>query len=221
MTPCGSYHHLPEDDNHHRHRRGNLKSYKNYHFSMSSRPALGSTRPPIQWVPGALSPGVKLTTHLQLVPRSRIRGSIHPLPHTSSCRSAELVKHRDNCTLFYLWGRRNRSLRAKFFAINSEGANLWNRLRTYVVFSKGSFYRIKYKWRYCEGSWSVRRWLVLRGATGHLLQVIFRNVSVHNVFQSSKVGTSRVFATLSSEYYTAAQDKESHVLCSGWYPRRY
>jgi hypothetical protein len=31
---------------------------------------------------------VKLTTHLQLVPRSRIRGSIHALPHTSSWRSA-------------------------------------------------------------------------------------------------------------------------------------
>jgi hypothetical protein len=32
--------------------------------------------------------GVKLTTHLQLVPRSRICGSIHPLPHTSSWRGA-------------------------------------------------------------------------------------------------------------------------------------
>jgi hypothetical protein len=46
---------------------------KNFLFSMTSRPALGSTQPPIQWVPGALSsgvkrPGVKLTTHLQLVP---------------------------------------------------------------------------------------------------------------------------------------------------------
>jgi hypothetical protein len=30
---------------------------KNFHFSMSSRPALGSTQPPIQWVPGALSRG--------------------------------------------------------------------------------------------------------------------------------------------------------------------
>jgi hypothetical protein len=28
MMPCGSYkNHLPEDDNHHNHRRGNLKSY--------------------------------------------------------------------------------------------------------------------------------------------------------------------------------------------------
>jgi hypothetical protein len=32
---------------------------KNFHFSMLSRPALGSTQPPIQWVLGALSPGVK------------------------------------------------------------------------------------------------------------------------------------------------------------------
>jgi hypothetical protein len=65
---------------------------------MSSRPALGPTQPPIQWVPGATSPGVKLTTHLELVPRSRKRGSIHPLPHTSSRRSASLVKHKDNFT---------------------------------------------------------------------------------------------------------------------------
>jgi hypothetical protein len=32
---------------------------KNFHFSMSSLPALGSTEAPIQWVPGALSPGDK------------------------------------------------------------------------------------------------------------------------------------------------------------------
>jgi hypothetical protein len=30
---------------------------KNFHFSISSRPALGSTQPPIKWVPGALSWG--------------------------------------------------------------------------------------------------------------------------------------------------------------------
>jgi hypothetical protein len=32
---------------------------KNFLFSKLSRPALGSTQPPIQWVPGTLSPGVK------------------------------------------------------------------------------------------------------------------------------------------------------------------
>jgi hypothetical protein len=33
---------------------------------------------------GVKLPGMKLTTHLQLVPRSRKCGSIHPLPHTHS-----------------------------------------------------------------------------------------------------------------------------------------
>jgi hypothetical protein len=60
-------------------------------FGTSS--ALGPTQPPIQWVPGTLSlgvkrPGVKLTAHLQLVPKSRKCGSIHPLLHTPSLRSA-------------------------------------------------------------------------------------------------------------------------------------
>jgi hypothetical protein len=32
---------------------------KNFLFSTSSRPALGSTQPPIQWIQGALSPGAK------------------------------------------------------------------------------------------------------------------------------------------------------------------
>jgi hypothetical protein len=32
---------------------------KNFLFSTLSRPAVGCTQPPIQWVPGALSPGVK------------------------------------------------------------------------------------------------------------------------------------------------------------------
>jgi hypothetical protein len=37
---------------------------------------------------GSSGRGVKLTTHLQLVPRSRKCGSIHPLPHTPSWRNA-------------------------------------------------------------------------------------------------------------------------------------
>jgi hypothetical protein len=50
----------------------------------ASRPALGPTQPPIQWVPGVLSPGVKhgrgvtLTTHPHIVPR--LKGAVPPLP---------------------------------------------------------------------------------------------------------------------------------------------
>jgi len=41
---------------------------------------LGPTQTPIQWVLGALSLGLKLTTQLHLLPRSRMRGAILPLP---------------------------------------------------------------------------------------------------------------------------------------------
>jgi hypothetical protein len=71
---------------------------KNVILFAASTLALGPTQSSIQWVPGALSLSgrcVKLTTHLQLVPSSRKRGSIHPLSHTSSWRNTKLVKQRD------------------------------------------------------------------------------------------------------------------------------
>jgi hypothetical protein len=54
-------------------------------FAIASRPALGPTQPPIQWVPGALLPGAKRPWReadhsLHLVPRSRMYGAIPPLP---------------------------------------------------------------------------------------------------------------------------------------------
>jgi hypothetical protein len=50
-----------------------------------SRPILGPTQPPVQWVPGALSFGVKRPVReaddsLHLVPRLRMRGAVSPLP---------------------------------------------------------------------------------------------------------------------------------------------
>jgi hypothetical protein len=58
------------------------------HFLLApaSRLALGPSQPPIQWVPGVLSPGVKrgrgvtLTTHPHLVPRLRMSRSYASSP---------------------------------------------------------------------------------------------------------------------------------------------
>jgi hypothetical protein len=59
-------------------------------LTSASRPTLGTTQPPVQWVPGALSPGVKsgrgvmLTIYPLLMPRlrkSRSYTSCHPNAH--------------------------------------------------------------------------------------------------------------------------------------------
>jgi hypothetical protein len=76
-------------------------------LSTSSRPALGSPRLLSNeyrgfFPRGYSGRGVKLTTHLQLVPRPRICGSIHSLPYTSSWRNAQLVEHRENFTFYNL-----------------------------------------------------------------------------------------------------------------------
>jgi hypothetical protein len=60
---------------------------KNFRFSILSRPVLRSTQPPIQCVLGVKRPGCDTDHSLQLEPRSRKRGSIHPLPHTCPWRS--------------------------------------------------------------------------------------------------------------------------------------
>jgi hypothetical protein len=60
--------------------------------SSVSRPALRPTQPPVQWVPGVLSPGVKrgrgvtLTTHHYLVPRSRMSRSYISSPPQAPSR---------------------------------------------------------------------------------------------------------------------------------------
>jgi hypothetical protein len=73
-------------------------------YSTASRPALGPTQAPIQWAPGALSSGVKRPRHeSDHSPTSNAEvkngGAILPLPHTSSCHSAYLIKHRDSLPL--------------------------------------------------------------------------------------------------------------------------
>jgi hypothetical protein len=52
------------------------RGWEFFFFTTESRPALGLTQSPIQWVPGALSLGVKRPGR----EASRIRGAIPPLP---------------------------------------------------------------------------------------------------------------------------------------------
>jgi hypothetical protein len=57
------------------------------------RPALGPTQPPIQWVRGALSLGVKWPgrkAHFHVVPMAIMRGAIPPFPNIPSWRGAQL-----------------------------------------------------------------------------------------------------------------------------------
>jgi hypothetical protein len=55
-------------------------------FSVTSRPALGPTQPPIQWVLWAVSPRVK--RHLHIVSRSRMMELYLHFPHTTSWSGA-------------------------------------------------------------------------------------------------------------------------------------
>jgi hypothetical protein len=72
-------------------------------FSTPSRPTLGSAQPPIQWVQGALSPGVKRpgreADHSPPSSAEIKEMWIYTSTPTPSWHSAELVKHRDNFTL--------------------------------------------------------------------------------------------------------------------------
>lgn len=71
------------------------------------RPALGTTEVPVRLILMALfsemkwSQGVKLATHLDLVPRLIMRGVIPLFLRTSFFMSRCLVKHRGNFAVLY------------------------------------------------------------------------------------------------------------------------
>jgi hypothetical protein len=81
---------------------------KNFHFSIS-RPDLRITQPPMIWILGALSPGVKWLGHetdhsppnSAKVKKTWIYTSTPP--HTSSWRSASSVKHRNYFIIIHIF----------------------------------------------------------------------------------------------------------------------
>jgi hypothetical protein len=78
---------------------------------------------------GSSGRAVKLATHLQLVPRSRKYGSIHPLLHTPSWRSAYLFKYRDNFTLSAYFPRQ-----CALFVTLADGMAKFRIISTFVLF---------------------------------------------------------------------------------------
>jgi hypothetical protein len=76
---------------------------KNVLFFMFSRPAVGPTQPPIQWVMGALSlrvqgQGCEADHSHPTSAEVKKMWTYTSTPHMPSWRSASLVKHRDNFT---------------------------------------------------------------------------------------------------------------------------
>jgi hypothetical protein len=65
-------------------------------FSIASRPALGLTQPPIQWVPGVKRPGSEADHSPPSSIKMKNGGAVLPLPRVSSWHSAKLIKHRNN-----------------------------------------------------------------------------------------------------------------------------
>jgi hypothetical protein len=62
-----------------------LTALRDYLFSAAVRLVMEPFQPPIQWVPGALSSGLKLNTNPHLEPRLRLGGAIPPLLHMPRC----------------------------------------------------------------------------------------------------------------------------------------
>jgi hypothetical protein len=77
-----------------------------FRFDTVSRSALGPTQPPIQWVPVALSLGVKLTTHFHLVPRSKNAWS-YISTHPIRLHAWRLIKTQDVFMTKYLVNQRD------------------------------------------------------------------------------------------------------------------
>jgi hypothetical protein len=72
-------------------------------FFRASRPAQGSTQPPIQWVPGTLTQGVKWPGYEadhSPPPSAEVKhsGAMPQLHNTPSWRAACLIKRKENFT---------------------------------------------------------------------------------------------------------------------------
>jgi hypothetical protein len=77
----------------------NSRQQKNIFLFTKSKPDLGPTQPPIQWVPGVLSPGIKQPcpeADYLLLSSAEVKNveAIYQLPHMSSWRGPFCLRLR-------------------------------------------------------------------------------------------------------------------------------
>jgi len=77
-----------------------------FFFASASKPALGPTHPPIQWIPEVKRLEREADTHLHIELSLRMCGAIPPLPHMYSWRCT-YFHHRENFYL-YAYGYKSR-----------------------------------------------------------------------------------------------------------------
>jgi hypothetical protein len=80
---------------------------------------------------GVKRPGVKLTNHLQLVPRSRKHGCVYPLPHMSSWQSAQLVEYKDRVMFNHFWYTFGVAVHVKKSCVKEVRQKLLHKILTY------------------------------------------------------------------------------------------
>lgn len=104
-------------------------------FSKTSRLALGPTRPVIQWVLGTLLPrqssqGMRLTTHLYLVLKLRISGTIPLVPCMLACTV-------DNFTCIFI--HENNFLKWKTYSKEHENIRLTSWIHCRILIPSNYF----------------------------------------------------------------------------------
>jgi hypothetical protein len=99
-------------------------------FTTAYRTALGPTQPPIQWVPGVLSLGVKRpereadhSSPSSAKPNEWVELYVHS-PNTPSWRGAQL-KHGDNFTFTWLTLVQVKAVVAKLITLPSTAESYW------------------------------------------------------------------------------------------------
>jgi hypothetical protein len=131
-------------------------------FPTASRPVLGPTQTPIQWAPGTLSTGVKLSEHE--ADHSPLSSAEDKNGGAACC----LIKHRENCTFTSPFG-----LTFRICSFCSQICSIWvwqqndGRLRehwlvsvmeTHCVFCEVGTFMFKYYLNEVDGSKGYHSW---------------------------------------------------------------